>query len=109
MSSIINMQRKSELSLQEMALLESEMGKKGKNKGIAFILWFFFGGIGGHRYYLGDYYAIIMTITLGGLGVWTLIDAFLISGRIDSINEEVENEVINNINTINSKKGQPAS
>ncbi|MGV3225381.1 TM2 domain-containing protein [Staphylococcus hyicus] len=59
------------------------------------LLWFFTGGIGGHRYYLGDIgYAIAMTFTLGGLGFWSLIDAFLISGRLRKKNEEIERDII---------------
>ncbi|MEM5614188.1 TM2 domain-containing protein [Staphylococcus pseudintermedius] len=55
------------------------------------LLWFFTGGIGGHRYYLGDIgYAIAMTFTLGGLGFWSLIDAFLISGRLRKKTKEIE-------------------
>ncbi|PXA21154.1 TM2 domain-containing protein, partial [Staphylococcus pseudintermedius] len=55
----------------------------------------FTGGIGGHRYYLGDIgYAIAMTFTLGGLGFWSLIDAFLISGRLRKKNEEIERDII---------------
>lgn len=62
------------------------------------LLWFFTGGIGGHRYYLGDIgYAIAMTFTLGGLGFWSLIDAFLISGRLRKKNEEIERDIIVNM------------
>lgn len=33
------------------------------------------GGIGVHRYYLGDIWqGVVQTLTLGGLGVWSLID-----------------------------------
>ncbi|WP_311743857.1 TM2 domain-containing protein [Staphylococcus pseudintermedius] len=71
------------------------MDKKEKSKGVMWLLWFFTGGIGGHRYYLGDIgYAIAMTFTLGGLGFWSLIDAFLISGRLRKKNEEIERDII---------------
>ncbi|EGQ0291530.1 TM2 domain-containing protein [Staphylococcus pseudintermedius] len=76
-------------------ILRSEMDKKEKSKGVMWLLWFFTGGIGGHRYYLGDIgYAIAMTFTLGGLGFWSLIDAFLISGRLRKKNEEIERDII---------------
>ena len=36
---------------------------------------FFLGGLGIHRFYLGKIgTAILMIITLGGLGIWTLVD-----------------------------------
>ncbi|WP_323705956.1 TM2 domain-containing protein [Mammaliicoccus sciuri] len=92
MTNILNKQN---LSSQELLILQSEVDKKGKSKTPAWLLWLFTGGIGGHRYYMGDIgYAVAMTLTLGGLGFWTLIDAFLINGAIDKKNEEVEREVM---------------
>lgn len=39
------------------------------------LLAFFLGGIGVHRFYLGKIgTGILMILTLGGLGVWALID-----------------------------------
>ncbi|WP_239704990.1 TM2 domain-containing protein [Mammaliicoccus sp. E-M24] len=92
MTNILNKQN---LSSQELLILQSEVDKKGKSKTPAWLLWLFTGGIGGHRYYMGDIgYAVLMTLTLGGLGLWTLIDAFLINGAIDKKNEEIEREVM---------------
>ena len=46
--------------------------------------------IGGHRYYLGDVgMGVAMTLTLGGFGVWTLVDAFFINRRIAVKNAEI--------------------
>ena len=91
----MNIQSKQQLTQQELLILQSEVDKKGKKKAPAWLLWLFTGGIGGHRYYMGDIgYAIAMTLTLGGFGLWTLIDAFLINGAIDKKNEEIERNVI---------------
>ena len=50
---------------------------------IAWLLWLFAGALGGHRYYLGDVgMGVAMTLTLGGFGVWALVDAFFINRRI---------------------------
>jgi TM2 domain-containing membrane protein YozV len=39
------------------------------------LLSFFLGGIGVHRFYLGKIgTGILMIITLGGIGIWALID-----------------------------------
>ncbi len=90
-----NMHLKRSLSHQDLMILESEMDKHKKSKPVAFVLWLFTGGLGGHRYYLGDIgYAIAMTLTLGGLGFWALIDVFFISGRVDKKAEIKERELI---------------
>ncbi|EQA5953968.1 TM2 domain-containing protein [Staphylococcus pseudintermedius] len=91
----MNLQAKQNMSQNDLMILRSEMDKKEKSKGVMWLLWFFTRGIGGHRYYLGDIgYAIAMTFTLGGLGFWSLIDAFLISGRLRKKNEEIERDII---------------
>lgn len=90
-----NLQLKRNLSSQDLSILSSEMDKHKKSKPLAFLLWFFTGAIGGHRYYMGDIgYALAMTFTLGGLGFWAIVDAFLISGRIDEKAEESERKMI---------------
>jgi len=46
-----------------------------KNQTVAAILAFFLGGIGIHRFYLGyTWQGIVQIFTLGGLGIWALID-----------------------------------
>lgn len=45
----------------------------------AFLLAFLFGVFGAHRFYVGKTgTAIIQLLTLGGLGVWAMIDCILI-------------------------------
>ncbi|MHC5559020.1 TM2 domain-containing protein [Kocuria sp.] len=58
-----------------------------RNPTDAWLLWMFFGWIGLHRYYIGDWkQGIVMTLTLGGLGVWSLLDGFLLGRRLRRIN-----------------------
>lgn len=93
-----NLLLKKDLTAEQLAMVQSELDKKKKSKGIMYALWFFTGGVGGHRYYLGDIlYAIGMTVTLGGLGVWTLIDVFLIGKRLAKKTEKLEYEIIQQV------------
>lgn len=43
---------------------------------IALLLWFFLGWIAGHRWYLGSPigWNILFILTLGGLGIWWIVD-----------------------------------
>ena len=66
-----------------------------KSTGAAYVLWFFLGGFGAHRFYLGQTgtgVAQLLLLLFGWiplglgwlvLGVWWLIDAFLIPGIIE--------------------------
>lgn len=93
-----------DLSTEERILLNSEIEKNSKNSTIAWILWWFLGTIGGHRYYMNKQgSAIIMTIlsfTVVGLIVsapWALIDAFRLGGWLKEDKRKVENQAIQSI------------
>lgn len=45
----------------------------------AFLLCFFFGVFGAHRFYVGKIgSAVAQLLTIGGLGVWTLVDLIIL-------------------------------
>lgn len=45
----------------------------------AFLLCFFFGYLGIHRFYVGKFWTgLIQLVTLGGFGIWYVVDAILI-------------------------------
>ena len=55
---------------------------------------FFLGGLGIHRFYLGKIgTAILMIITLGGLGVWTLVDFIM---AVAGVMKDKEGKLIKN-------------
>jgi TM2 domain-containing membrane protein YozV len=72
----------------------AEYEDRKKSTGILFCFWFFLGGVGGHRFYLGDTgRGIAMLLTLGGLGFWALIDVFFIWRRLATVNALRRDEI----------------
>lgn len=65
------------------------------------------GLVGGHRYYLGDYkYAVGMTLTLGGLGVWFLIDVYFSYKRLEKKNNYIRHAGIQKIEKRNKEQAE---
>jgi len=57
----------------------NESSKSSHSKTTLAIVCFFLGGIGIHRFMVGKVgTGILMLLTLGGLGIWTLIDFIVI-------------------------------
>jgi hypothetical protein len=49
-----------------------------RNRDIVILLNFFTGFLGAHRFYLGKIgTGILMVVTMGGLGVWVIVDFFI--------------------------------
>lgn len=66
---------------------EAEYEAVKKDPRIAYALWCVVGIFGGHRFYLGDTgRSVAMLFTLGGLGLWTLLDVFVVGGRVRAVN-----------------------
>lgn len=58
-----------------------------KSKSIAYILWFFLGPLGAHKFYLGKIgWGVAYFFTLGFLGIGWLIDLFTLGGQVDTYN-----------------------
>lgn len=92
------------MSAEQLAMVSAEVSRKEKSKGIAYALWWFLGAFGGHRYYAGNIgMGIAMTLTLGGLGVWSFIDVFLIGKAIERKNEHMEYEVIQMVKSMSKE------
>jgi len=70
--------KKAEKSLDQM----DKNTAGGKKWLTAVLLCFFLGGLGIHRFYLGyTWQGIVQLLTLGGLGIWVLIDFIRILTR----------------------------
>lgn len=72
--------------------LLSSFGSGGKSQLTATLLCLFLGGLGIHRFYLGyTWQGIVQLLTLGGLGIWALIDLIrIITGSLQPKNGEYE-------------------
>ena len=87
------------LNTQQQILIEQRITNDAKSTGVAYILWFFFAGLGGHRFYLGRTGSAVTMLILTIVGfatvafivgaiplivvaIWALVDAFLIPGMI---------------------------
>ena len=67
---------------------------KEKDPTVALVLGLFLGGLGIDRFYVGQVgIGILKLITLGGLGIWALIDLFLIMGVARRRNIEIASEI----------------
>lgn len=104
-----NLYAKQELTTQELQLLASEMDRKKKSTATTWILWFFLGNIGAHRYYLGKIgTGVAMTLTLGCFGIWTIVDIFLINGMLNKKNTDIESEIISEVNLMSKARKKEA-
>jgi TM2 domain-containing membrane protein YozV len=99
-----SMAMKSRLEARELLLLESEVKSRGKNMLVAYLLWYFLGIFGGHRFYMGRTGSavaqLILTITVIGAivsGIWVIVDAFLLYQWVRERNAQVEQEVLTSI------------
>lgn len=58
-----------------------------KSKLVAYLLWFFFGLIGFHKFYLGKIgWGVIYFFTGGVFGLGWLIDLFTLGTQVDTYN-----------------------
>lgn len=84
---------------RNLALFEYEAGRK---KGVvAWLLWLFLGGLGGHRFYLGHtgYAVTMLLLNWATIGIWGLIDAFFINRNLRAINTQKWMETASRYNT----------
>jgi len=91
-------------------LIKQRVTNEAKSIGAAYLLWLFLGGLGGHRFYLGrtGSGALMLVLLIIGLvtsvigigailliivGIWALIDAFLIPGMVAKQKEDVRQQL----------------
>jgi TM2 domain-containing membrane protein YozV len=63
---------------------------KFKDVGMAYLLWFFLGAIGVHKFYLGRKgLGIAYSLTVGFVGFGLLYDLFTLPSQVRRANEEI--------------------
>ena len=60
-------------NLQSEMLIEQKVSNAQKSTGVAYLLWFFVGGFGGHRFYLGKTGTAVAQLIITVVGLFTLI------------------------------------
>jgi len=64
---------------------------KVKSTGTAYLFWFLFGA---HYAYLGNWgLQILYWLTLGGVGIWAIIDLFTMSGKVTKYNAAIFQQI----------------
>ncbi|MDG5789338.1 TM2 domain-containing protein [Evansella sp. AB-P1] len=94
-----NLLLKKDLTAEQLAMVQSELEKSQKNKVVMYLLWWFTGFLGGHRFYIGDVGYGIALLFLGWLTlfIWPFLDVFFIGKRLEQKTNELENELINKV------------
>ena len=112
------------LSTQEQILIEQRVMNEAKSAGAAYLLWFFLGTLGAHRFYLGKTGSgvaqlllfVLGWLTLGifvggvlliALGIWWIIDAFQISGMISEQKAQLRNQLTEEALLMSSPAQEP--
>lgn len=78
-----------------------------KSKSVAYLLGAFFGAIGAHRLYVGEYIgafiyvilffaSLVQPIAYPLLGIFLLVDLFATWGLVDKYNKDVAEQIIDN-------------
>lgn len=105
------MMMKNQLDTRELMLLDSEVKNRGKNMLVAYVLWYFLGMFGAHRFYMGNTGSavaqLVLTISVIGLlvtSIWWIVDAFLLHTKVKEHNALLEYNLLNQILT---NRGNP--
>ena len=105
------------LTTEQQMLVEQRLGNDKKSTGVAYLLWFFLGGFGAHRFYLGTTGSAVIQLILfiGGwltlivyigailliaLGIWLIVDAFLIPGIVEQHTNETRTRIATEVSAL---------
>lgn len=102
------------LPTDQQMLIEQRVANEAKSTGLAYVLWFFLGGLGMHRFYLGRPFTGLILLLLVPAGIvmmlsknhygaflviigaaWLILDAFLIPGMVNRSRAKVRRNLTN--------------
>ena len=80
---------------QQKMMFMSQYNSEKKDRTTALVLSVILGYLGVDRFYLGDNgLGVGKLLTLGGCGIWTIIDWFNIQSRADEVNRQKAQEIV---------------
>ncbi len=71
------------LSEKQLTILSMEMARKQKSVGLTYILWFFLGQLGVHKFYMGKYGMGVLQLILGCIS-WVCLIGAIITEQFDT-------------------------
>lgn len=106
-----NIGLKQKLDEKQLSIVQSELENQKKSMVVAYLLWFFLGGAGAHRFYIGKTGSAVTMLILFLLGwgttwliigffliiplyIWVLIDAFILHNEVNRINQGIERDIL---------------
>jgi hypothetical protein len=101
-----NLMLKRDLTSEQLSMVGSEVEIRKKSKTIAYVLWWFTGVLGGHRFYVGVIGYAICLLLFGWLTafIWNLVDVFFIGKRLEQKTTQLEYEVIQRVKLVTGSK-----
>lgn len=85
---------RNELPPDQRSAFDIQFASRAKTPSTALILSLLLGGVGIDRFYLGNVgLGLGKMFTLGGFGIWSLVDFFRIMGAARSANIQVASEI----------------
>lgn|GEM_PF-1471978 len=98
------------MTAQQQMMFMQQYSSAKKDRTMALVLSLLAGGLGIDRFYLGDIgLGVGKLLTIGGLGLWTIIDWFLIMGRADQVNRQIAQDTAMISVFMNQAEGIPRS
>lgn len=96
-----------DLDERELMILRQELEHRKKSVATAWILWVFLGWAGGHRFYMNRIGSGVLMLLFCWLtlGIWWIVDAFLISRMLKQNERDVQNEIMLELQVTRKRRG----